>query len=199
MTQFLAVDYKLKLGTGRMNALLLYAVIMIFVYAIGIPALYIVLLWRAQGELSLHKRIEIDLAKLACSSTERAELKAGLRDYFFGEVTLGHGLTASTFDMLRTTDHSEEFAAWLSRANIPHAKGGLLLPLLEAYIKAQEEQWEEVSHDHQLSFLLGSWQQRVYWFEIFEVFRRLLLSGVLVLFGKGVSTTPTPPSAVDIL
>ena len=36
-----------------------------------------------------------------------------------------------------------------------------------------------------LSFLLGSWEQRTYWFEVFEVFRRLGLSGVLVLFGPG--------------
>ena len=36
-----------------------------------------------------------------------------------------------------------------------------------------------------LSFLITPYAQRVYWFEVVEVFRRLMLSGVLILFGSG--------------
>ena len=40
-------------------------------------------------------------------------------------------------------------------------------------------------HDHPLHFLFGAYHQRVYWFEVFEVFRRIALSGALVLLGSG--------------
>ena len=60
-----------------------------------------------------------------------------------------------------------------------------LLKILQNYFASEEERWEQVSHDHTLSFLLGSYEKRVYWFEFVEVNRRLLLSGVLVLFGPG--------------
>uniref|UniRef100_A0A7S2BT64 TRP C-terminal domain-containing protein n=1 Tax=Florenciella parvula TaxID=236787 RepID=A0A7S2BT64_9STRA len=181
----MAVDYSIERGTLEARALILYAIIMIFVYAIGIPTLYVVLLYRAQGELSLHKPIKLDPAKLVCSAKERAELKAAVMEFYFGDVTLGYGITDKTFKMLRSTDETAEFRHWLEASNMPHPKSATLLPLLEAYITSQEEKWEDVSQRHPLSFLLGSWEQRVYWWEVFEVIRRLLLSGVLVLFGPG--------------
>ena len=50
---------------------------------------------------------------------------------------------------------------------------------------AEEAEWEESSDQHQLAFLIGSYEQRTYWFEVVEVSRRLALSGCLVLFGPG--------------
>ena len=170
---FLAVDYGIEYGTAEADALIIYAIIMIFVYAIGVPTLYVVLLYRAQAELSLQIPIKLDPAKLVCDPKERAELKAALMQFYFGDVTLGHGVTDKTIEMLQEVADENDL------------KGETFLPLLQLYIKAQEETWEKVSHNHMLSFLIHSWEQRVYWWEVFEVIRRLMLSGVLVLFGPG--------------
>ena len=48
-----------------------------------------------------------------------------------------------------------------------------------------EEAWGKLKREHQLSFLITPYEQRVYWFEVVEVFRRLMLSGALILFGAG--------------
>ena len=120
-----------------------------------------VLLYQAQAELSLQTPIKLDPAKLVCDPKERAELKAALMQFYFGDVTLGHGVTDKTIEMLQEVDNKND------------CKGETFLPLLKLYIKAQEEAWEKVSHNHVLSFLLQSWEQRVYWWEVFEVIRRL--------------------------
>ena len=88
------------------------------------------------------------------------------------------------FALLETTARTKEFTAWLETKNAARP-AATLLPLLKDYYAAQDESWEQVSANHQLSFLLGSWEQRVYWWEVVEVIRRLLLSGVLVLLGPG--------------
>ena len=108
-----------------------------------------------------------------------------MTEFYFSGVTLGYGVTDKTFEMLETTSETEAFIAWLETSNIPRPESATLLPLLKAYTVAQDKSWEEVSSRHMLSFLLGSWEQRVYWWEVFEVIRRLMLSGVLVLFGPG--------------
>ena len=64
---FLAVDYRFEWESSEATVLVVYATIMVFIYAIGIPLLYIVLLWRSQAELSLHKPIKLDPAKLPSS------------------------------------------------------------------------------------------------------------------------------------
>ena len=182
---FVSVDYSIEKGTLEANVLIIYAIIMIFVYVIGIPTLYVVLLYRAQNELSPHKPIKLDPAKLVCSAKERAELKVALTEFYFGNVTLGYGIPDKTFEMLESTDKTKEFIGWLEQSEIPHPATATLLPLLKAYYTSQGEKWEVTSKGHLLSFLLGSWEQRVYWWEVFEVVRRLLLSGVLLLFGPG--------------
>ena len=47
------------------------------------------------------------------------------------------------------------------------------------------KEWKKMSHESYLSFLLTFYRQRVYWFEVVEVIRRVLLSGVLILLGPG--------------
>ena len=42
-----------------------------------------------------------------------------------------------------------------------------------------------MSDAHPLSFLLSQYERRVYWFEVVECCRRLLLSGAVILFGPG--------------
>ena len=66
------------------------------------------MLYRAQGDLSLHKPIKLDPAKLVCSTKERADLKTAVTEFYFGYVTLGHGMTDKTFEMLRSTNEADE-------------------------------------------------------------------------------------------
>ena len=47
------------------------------------------------------------------------------------------------------------------------------------------EEWQKLRDEHYLSFLINPYERRVYWFEVVEVTRRLMLSGVLVCFGAG--------------
>ena len=109
-----------------------------------------------------------------------------MAEFYFGDVALGYGVTDKTFEMLESTEMTDKFVRWLEESRTPDpTQQNALLPLLRAYYKSQDEKWEQVSSLHLLSFLLGSWEQRVYWWEVVEVIRRLLLSGVLVLFGPG--------------
>ena len=107
-------------------------------------------------------------------------------NFFAGEHTVGHGITARTFVMLQDIAQTRHFMEWLEEEkHTHHAAAAKLLPQLEEYTKAKADAWEVLSHHHVLSFLLGSYSQRVYWFEVVEVFRRLMLSGALILFGPG--------------
>ena len=80
---------------------------------------------------------------------------------------------------------SEETQELMSTGGGLHPEASSIIPLLSQFYKYQEHEYDKLSQNHMLSFLLGSWEQRTYWFEVFEVFRRLGLSGVLVLFGPG--------------
>ena len=48
-----------------------------------------------------------------------------------------------------------------------------------------DSNWAKVSANHKLSFLIGPYERRVYWYEVIECYRRLSLSGLLVIFGAG--------------
>ena len=142
-------------------------------------------------------------------------------------------VNSKTFDMLEDKSRTKKFTNWLEASGNTggsvHAHRGAMrgmeggqfdthgsafLPLLRKYYQFQENTWQQISHDHMLSFLMGSWKQRVYWWDVVtltltltralnltrtpslmpthlldaeqvEVFRRLGLSGILVLFGPG--------------
>ena len=158
---------------------------MTLIYVVGTPLLYAVLLYRSQQELSIHDPFTLEPKKLCASADERAKLKATLVEFLAGEATLGHGVTEKTFGMLEDVAQTNDFMSWLDETGQDRPSTSGYLPLLKKYFAAQHDKWEDVSHDHTLSFLLGSYEQRVYWFEFVEVLRRLLLSGVLVLFGPG--------------
>ena len=53
----------------------------------------------------------------------------------------------------------------------------------------EQERWEIVREDHYLSFLIQPYEQRVYWFEVVEVLRRLSLSGVLIVSRSPIVST----------
>ena len=46
-------------------------------------------------------------------------------------------------------------------------------------------EWEHISRNHHLKFLLNMYERRVFWFEVVEVYRRIILSGALVLLRPG--------------
>ena len=48
-----------------------------------------------------------------------------------------------------------------------------------------DAKWAKISAKHRLSFLIGPYERRVYWYEVVECFRRISLSGLLVIFGAG--------------
>ena len=113
-----------------------YASLMVIVYPIGIPALYVVLLFKARKELAIP---ELQLS-------EATRSKSFMKTFF--------GYHART-----SKEHTEADA-----------------------------RWEKLREEHYLSFLIQPYEQRVYWFEVVEVMRRLFLSGVLILFGAGTVT-----------
>ena len=182
---FLAVDYSIDAHTAEYDALWFYAGCMTLIYVIGTPLLYAVLLFRNQRELSIHAPFSLEPKKLCASADKRAELKATLVEFLAGDATLGKGVTEKTFGMLDDVAQTDDFMRWLDETGKTRPSTSGYLPLLKGYFAAEQRKWEDVSHDHVLSFLLGSYEKRVYWFEFVEVLRRLLLSGVLVLFGPG--------------
>ena len=99
---------------------------MVMIYAVGIPLMYTILLYRAQKELSVHPPVALDLPQLV--RTPRAwyrekfpkEKKAGelslseqIADFYFHDETLGRGVTDSTFRMLVDVTKSSDFHHWL--------------------------------------------------------------------------------------
>ena len=193
----LALDYSIERGTPRARLVRMYATIMVFVYVIGIPFLYVVLLYRHQEELSIHEPFKFDPAKL-WSFEERQRLAGALKAYFLSNETLGHGVNDHTFELLENKAKTDKFIDWLqdtpeepvtsrmSAGGRYHPPSATLLPLLKDFYTHQDDEWEKLVDHHMLRFLLG-WEKRVYWFEVVEVSRRLCLSGVLVLFGAGTA------------
>ena len=122
-----------------------------------------VLLYRHQYEFSIYETIELNLSRLMCSAEERARVKSALMKFYFSDETLGHGLNDKTFTLLKDKSNSGMFIEWTD-ANKVHPEAATMLPLLEEFYELQADHWETISHDHVLSFLLGSYEQRVYWF-----------------------------------
>ena len=71
-----------------------------------------VLLWRHQHELSIHKKIELDLSSFACSAEERADLTSALKNFCFGHETLGLGVNDKTFNLLQKQSNNGLFIQW---------------------------------------------------------------------------------------
>lgn len=142
--RLLAMDLSVDCGwpndTAQYVAMQTYAVLMILVYPIGIPAMYTVLLYKERFVLAIEQHQNL---------ADKPRLHAIQKTFF--------GFRATT--SVRSPDPEKQ--------------------------KALEEEWEELKTNHYLAFLIAPYERRVYWFEVVEVYRRLLLSGVLVLFGAG--------------
>ena len=201
---YLAVDYSIEApgpgspcqldgsgcdhGGSTYLGLQIYAYLMFVVYVIGIPGLYVLLFYRAQRELSVFP--EVSLSKLT-GEHKHAEFHK-LKAFYFSDVALGRGPSVKVVAMLR-----EELLKDTGGPTSPATRRAEAdaLKTLEGLYKAESARWEELSRTHELSFLFSAYSPRVYWFEVFEVIRRILLSGVLVLFGAG----STVQSAFSIL
>ena len=54
----------------------------------------------------------------------------------------------------------------------------------QATVEQASDAWEETVSGHMLSFLLNGYKREYYWFEVVECYRRLFLSGFLVMIGR---------------
>jgi len=137
--RYLAMDFSVSCDSPYYSSMEVYAALMVLVYPIGIPLLYIVALYKERADLSIP---EHQLAGATYSQS--------LATTFFGY----HAHTAVVLE-----DKKKQ--------------------------EALDAEWEKLRETHYLSFLISAYSRRVYWFEVVEVFRRLLLSGMLILFGSG--------------
>ena len=145
---------------------------MFIIYVVGVPSIYITLFIRSQHELSLFE--EITVKKLVCGDNKLAEL-AKVKAFYTSDVTIGHAP-----DIKMATMFQHHFMTDVSPDNAESPD----IASLENYYTKRQERWEKLCDEHYLCFLFAPYEERVFWFEVFEVFRRIALSGLLVLFGS---------------
>ena len=153
--------------------------------------MYATLFYKAQRELSVVD--EVSIAKLLTGSNKREEFER-LKAFFKSDVAVGKAPDEKAVAMLKEL-YATELSDSLKFKHVDHDAQADRLAILEQYYHDKQERWTEMGKTHYLSFLFNNYHERVYWFEWVEVNRRILLSGVLVLFGSG----STVQSAFSIL
>ena len=155
MDYYLAVDYSINCSSTRYEALFATSLVMMLIYPIGIPLIFGVLLWNDRHEL-----MNPDLVVIL-------NRHKGQRVSLLSAAERNEGWFWLTF-----------FFSNATRGKATEHEHGRFDPDADA-------KWAELSRKHRLSFLIGPYERRVYWYEVVECFRRVCLSGVLLLFGAG--------------
>jgi len=153
-----------------------YALLMMFVYPFGTPALYFCILWYHSDEVDELKYLEQCMA-----INEQQRMNTVPR------ATSDSGQTASAVVLRKTAssalDNRRESFANVAPKNTDLALEGRKLKALYNTKRAKLPDY--------LRKLVGAFEFRVYWFEIAECFRKLMLVGAPVFFD--------PPGSVQQL
>ena len=158
-------DYSIRCTSYRYKVMTCYAIFMIICYPIGVPCLFAVLLWHDRREL-------VDpIVVRYISQKNRSRNSTPL--HFRASITS----TALSV----TLDGPRNIYLFLFGKATLGKMGGMGGQEKDA----DQEEWEELASNHRLSFLLSSYERRVYWYEVLESVRRISLSGMLVVFGPG--------------
>jgi hypothetical protein len=164
MGYYLAVDHSIDCSSTRYKAALAAALVMVLVYPIGVPLIYSVLLWRDRHDL-------MDPAIMVASRQHGTETET---------ETETHGVHPR-WSLARR----KQFVSMLTFFFSDATRGKRPDHDLHAYDPLADAKWAKISANHRLSFLIGPYERRTYWFEVVECFRRISLSGLLVVFGAG--------------
>ena len=160
-------DYSIKCTSYRYKVMTCYAIFMIICYPIGVPCLFAVLLWHDRREL-------VDPIVVRYISQKNRSRRSTPR-YFRASST-------STALSVTLDGPRNIFLFLFGKATLGKMGG-----MGGQEKDADQEEWEALASNHRLSFLLSSYERRVYWYEILESVRRISLSGMLVVFGPGSS------------
>ena len=181
--KFLRVDYQIECTSERYRSLIILTSVMIFVYPIGIPCLFAILLWRAREALVeplimdyINEKQRATVRTLRASSLALSEERRSTI-----VSTIHHRLRSiSTTTMKALHGPRGIFLFFLSDETRGKIRGRN-----EEVKRQQEVEWMEITAYHKLNFLLSSYARRVYWYEVIETLRRISLSGMLVIYGVG--------------
>ena len=107
--------------------------------------LYVVLLFKAQSQLSLFEPISLN--KLVCGSEKREEFEK-LKELYAGDIAMGWGPDADKVAMIKMDIEARE------GIKDKELKLAVLGDLQQMY-RAREEKWEALCSNHHLAFLFG--------------------------------------------
>ena len=159
---FLASDYSIKCDTSEHKAYSIYAGIMIFLYPIGIPLLYLWLLLRRPRATGLSVPQIFDKLRSENPSSGRGDKR--------------QAAGADDGDSRPQTVFSRAQNALLRACNVTLDRKTSFTPLQRSAAAVQLRG---------VLFLLESYHAQLWWYECFESLRRLCLTGLPILFPRG--------------
>ena len=163
---FLQSDYMINCDSQRYTVLLSYSIVMILIYPIGVPCLFAVLLWYDRHELT--DPIVLHYIGKQTKNPQPRDLQRPRSSTLMDYANEGFKITARAPKTI--------FYFLFGKATLGKMGG---------QDEISRNEWEKISYNHRLSFLLSSYGRRVYWYEVIETLRRISLSGLLVLFRAG--------------
>ena len=197
---FLVMDYSIECYTPEHRSASYYSFVMILVYPIGIPLAYLYLLLRRSDGLSvpqiLWRARRVQRHKQHLEGLVHEEDLAKARNVSVEQLLADDDTLQD--DSLRRTLEAQKPRASLSRSGgkLDRRYKGFMLRVKEfmnlrndrgalAVALDGEKASKCDSRIRSLSFLLESYQPEFWWFEIFESFRRMVLTAIPVFFTRG--------------
>ena len=180
-----------------------YSLLMGIVFPLGIPLWYFYLLFQHRfeldpGQLALRNEKSArawNEAEKVFEYMPRSELLPRGRK-FFGRIEVFKGLKPVTEEEVR-----KYVAVQNMKEEEKSSKGETTTPLKWKYISSLDEKGaklcaialrryaiDQSPELKQLRFLYDSYEPSTYWFEVFETFRRLMLTGGLVFLKPGTAS-----------
>ena len=205
-SSYLRIDFSVDCNTPFHQLMIWYAALMVFVYPIGVPALYAYLLFYRHGnDLKLLKQIACRRAAIENEEASAAALSAARRAAETSQTTrrraLSHKIGPRLGHLGHFLDRSRRLGSALDRTRAPqrsldlHAARGLAAGGFEAgrlsrisfgeasdagastqmdRLEIEEESRRAELPNYVQKLILG-YELRVYYFELFECFRKLAI------------------------
>lgn len=158
-TPMLRVDYSITCWEGEHVPIVVVAIIMVFIYPIGTPLLYIALLYASRDSLLKIKRAE-QITEAETSKLKQFQQKASGNSSKGDSVSNEQGMSLEHRDSMQNTVHSIAAACQEITQLKDHLPGAVRK-------------------------LTNGYKMRTCWFEVFECLRKLFLTGIPVFFPMG--------------
>ena len=182
-SRFLRIDFAVNCDTAFHQLMMAYACLMILIYPIGVPVLYLYLLFYRYGpELQLLRRVELRKVALQNDLVSATELQSSRNEAKSRRRSIRKAFSLAIAHS--SSDSNRDIQISFSRHTAATSSGAIDKLKLKAQIqklKAEELTLRTALPDYVQKLILG-YELRTYYFEVIESLRKLAIVCLPVFF-----------------